>query len=289
MNRTIYLNNPAYLKCKNQQLKIIDIGSNTEKGSIPIEDVGFLILDNPQITLTNYLINSLIKAKAVIVSCNEKHMPNSMHIPFAGHSEHTERVLQQCQMSEPLKKQLWKQTVESKIHNQARVIEKIKGEVAPMFEMMQKVNSGDTTNQEGVAAKYYWNQLFVNFTRNRVGDAPNDLLNFGYAILRSIIARALSSTGFHLAIGIHHKSKYNPSCLADDIMEPYRPYVDRLIIDYHKGFLDQDAKAHLLKIMQTDVRIDGKTRPLQIAATITAASLYKCILNKQKYIRYPIM
>lgn len=294
MKRTIYIGNPAYLSCKNNQLKIQETKTKEEKGSIPIEDIAFLVLDNPQITMTHYLMVKLIGARAAIISCDTHHLPHSIQIPFAGHTEHTERILQQKQISEPLKKQLWKQTVEEKIHNQARLLEHYKLDAQPLLTMLHEVKSGDTTNREGVAAKYYWEQLFDNFTRERFGEAPNNLLNFGYAILRSIIARALSSAGFHLALGIHHKSKYNATCLADDIMEPYRPIIDKAVITYinQNGIpeeLTKEAKAHILKVMQTNLNIDQKTRPLLIAATITAASLYKCITGTHKNIRYPML
>jgi CRISPR-associated protein Cas1 len=273
---------------------VLEPKTKEEKGSIPIEDIAFLVLDHPQITITHYLMVQLIGARAAIISCDAHHLPHSLQIPFTGHTEHTERILQQKEMSEPLKKQLWKQTVEEKIHNQGRLLAQYKLDAQPLFTMMNEVKSGDTTNREGVAAKYYWDQLFNNFTRDRFGDAPNNLLNFGYAVLRAVIARALSSAGFHLALGIHHKSKYNASCLADDIMEPYRPFVDKAVLAYIKtnGIPDEltkEAKAHLLQIMQTDVYIDKITRPLQIASTITAASLYKCITGTYKNIRYPML
>ncbi len=312
MNRTIYIGNPAYLKCKNKQLKVTDPESGMEIGSVPIEDIAFLVLDHPQITLSHYLMVRLIEARAAIISCDNHHLPHSLQLPFAGHTEHTERVLQQTQMSEPLKKQLWKQTVEEKIHNQGRLLKKLGLDAEPMFEWQNEVKSGDTTNREGVAAKYYWEQLFdipydnlnylsddfepsdkcTGFVRDRFGDSPNDLLNFGYAILRSVVARALSSAGFHLALGIHHKSKYNATCLADDIMEPFRPFVDEMIIEYLQKIpnyekLDKTAKAYLLSLMQKDIHIDTKVRPLQVAATITAASLYKCAKGDYRLLRYP--
>lgn len=291
MNRTIYISTASYLHCKNSQLKIIDPITKLEKGSIPIEDVAFLVLDHVQITITHHVIIKLQEAKATLISCNAQHLPASIQIPLAAHSEHTERILQQTQISEPLKKQLWKQTVEEKINNQAALLKQLNLDFKPLQVYTNNVKTGDNTNREGVAAKYYWQQLFNNFTRGRHNSGPNNLLNFGYAILRSIVARALSTSGFHLALGIHHKSKYNATCLADDIMEPYRPFVDALVLQYLENNpsndLNKQAKVHLLSLMQQDVFIDGKTRPLQVAVNNTVASFRKCINGENKYIRYP--
>lgn len=292
MNRTIYIGNPAYLKCKDSQLKVVDPEDQTDKASIPIEDIAFLILDHPQITITHHLMVQLQGKKVAIISCDTQHLPQSIQLPLAGHSEHTERIIQQSQMSEPLRKNLWKQTVEAKISNQALLVKKIGGDAQVLFDCSNRVLSGDLDNREGVAAKYYWSQLFRDFVRDRYGEMPNHFLNFGYAILRSAIARSLCSSGFHLALGIHHRSKYNATCLADDIMEPYRPFVDEMVLEWIEENKVSDGinlseKAHLLRLMQKDLIIDGKTRPLLYAATVTSASLYKCMIGEQRMIRYP--
>ncbi len=163
-----------------------------------------------------------------------------------------------------------------------------------MQNYLTNVKSGDSTNMEGIAAQYYWKQLFENFTRERDGDAPNNFLNFGYAILRSMVARALVSSGLNPTIGIFHRNKYNPYCLADDIMEPYRPYVDELVLEWmNKPFrptdMSKEAKAHLLQIATKDVKIDGLKRPLLVAISSTTSSLYKCMIGEQRVIRFPEM
>ena len=288
LKRTIYIGNPSYLKLKDNQLKIEDGITKELKGSVAVEDLGFLVLDHYQITLSHQLIIALQQHNVAIISCDESHLPLGLMLPMSGHVEHSERLKHQINLSEPLKKQLWKQTVEAKIYQQKSLLSKFGYVSEPMRTYMTNVKSGDTSNMEGIAAQHYWKQLFENFTRERDGDAPNNYLNFGYSILRSMVARALVSSGLNPTIGIFHRNKYNAYCLADDIMEPYRPYVDELVLEWlSKPFrpteLSKEAKTHLLKI----VKIDGLTRPLLVAVSSTTSSLYKCMTGEQRTIRYP--
>jgi CRISPR-associated protein Cas1 len=212
-------------------------------------------------------------------------------LPLYSHSEYSERIKYQLSASEPLKKQLWKQTVEQKIKNQEALL-KLNHKVSePLAEYKVSVKSGDTTNREGMAAQFYWKHLFENFSRTRYGEEPNNLLNFGYAVLRGIVARALVSSGLLPVLGIFHKNKYNAYCLADDIMEPYRPFVDKMVYNYIKDNycfdLNKDTKAYLLQIATQDVLIDGLIRPLFVAVTTTTASLYKCFTGEFRQIKYP--
>ena len=292
LKRTIYIGNPSYLKLKDNQLKIEDGITKELKGSVAVEDLGFLVLDHYQITLSHQLIIALQQHNVAIISCDESHLPLGLMLPISGHVEHSERLKHQINLSEPLKKQLWKQTVEAKIYQQKALLSKFGYVSEPMQTYMTNVKSGDTSNMEGIAAQHYWKQLFENFTRERDGDAPNNYLNFGYSILRSMVARALVSSGLNPTIGIFHRNKYNAYCLADDIMEPYRPYVDELVLEWlSKPFrpteLSKEAKTHLLKIATKDVKIDGLTRPLLVAVSSTTSSLYKCMTGEQRTIRYP--
>lgn len=294
LKRTIYIGNPSYLKLKDHQLKIEDVQSKETKGSVPIEDLGFLVLDHYQITISHQLILALQQNNVAIISCDESHLPFGLMLPMNGHVAHSERLKHQINISEPLRKQLWKQTVEAKIFQQKSLLIKYGYTEKPMQNYLTNVKPGDVTNMEGIAAQYYWRQLFDNFTRERDGDAPNNFLNFGYAILRSMVARALVSSGLNPTIGIFHRNKYNPYCLADDIMEPYRPYVDELVLEWiNKPFrpteMDKQAKAHLLQIATKDVKIDGLTRPLLVALSHTTSSLYKCMIGEQRVIRFPEM
>lgn len=294
LKRTIYIGNPAYLKLKDNQLKIEDPETKATKGSIPVEDMGFLVLDHPQITLSHPVILALQQQNVAIISCDESHLPLGLMLPMSGHVEHSERLKHQITCSEPLRKQLWKQTVESKIFQQKELLRKHNLPYEAMIGYMNEVKSGDTTNMEGIAAQHYWKHLFDDFTRERKGDAPNNFLNFGYAVLRSMVARAIVSSGLHPTIGIFHRNKYNAYCLADDIMEPYRPYVDALVVQWMQiphtdHILSKEAKSHLLQLATTDVYINGLQRPLMTALSITTSSLCKCFIGESRVIHYPMI
>ena len=291
--RSIYIGNPAYLKLKDKQLKVTDPETKEEKGSIPIEDIGLLMLDHYQITLSNQLIQELMKNNVILISCDERHLPLAGMLPFSGNTLFSERVKTQIEVSEPLKKQLWKQTVECKIQNQLKVLEQLGKYAYPMYEYLKEVKSGDTTNMEGIAAQHYWKYLIDNdFLRDRFGDYPNPFFNFGYGVLLSIIARALVDTGLLLVLGIFHRNKYNPYCLASDIMEPYRPIADLLVMKWlqlhpEKQSLDKESKTFLLQIATQDVNIEKLVRTLIVGVKMTASSLLKCYTGEKRQISYP--
>lgn len=292
LKRTIYIGNPAYLKTKYEQLIIENPKGKELLGSVPIEDMALLILNHKQITLSSPLIEKLMQNTVAIIHCDNQQLPNGLMLPMVGHSELTQRWRNQLNASTPLKKQLWKQTVYAKIRNQIKVLEHNEKPISPMQEYLKNISSGDEQNMEGKAANHYWKYALPNFQRNRYGEPPNNYLNFGYSILRSIVARALVRSGMLTAQGIFHKNKYNPYCLADDIMEPYRPYLDQLVIEYLKNqapkeTLDKNEKAKLLSIATEDVHINGKTRPLFVAVSTTTASLYKCFTGERRTILYP--
>lgn len=295
LKRTIYIGNPAYLKLKDFQLQIIDPESQEIKGSVPVEDLGFLVLDHYQITISHQLMIALQGNNVAIVSCDAQHLPHGLMLPMHGHVEYSEKLKQQISVSEPLKKQLWKQTVEAKISQQMLLLKKLKKDYQPLVDYLNQVKSGDSTNMEGIAAQYYWKVLFEEeFKREREGDAPNNFLNFGYAVLRSIVARALVCTGLNPTLGIYHRNKYNAYCLADDVMEPYRPYVDMLVYGLMNSptrptELTRPVKAELLKIATVDVMMMQKLRPLMVAVSSTTSSLYKCYTGELRVIRYPTL
>ncbi len=293
MKRTIYIGSPAYLKLKDFQLKIIDPSSKEEKGSIPIEDIGMVLLDHFQITISHQVLQKLMGNTTVLISCDMAHLPHGIMLPLHGHSEYSERIKYQIAATEPLKKQLWKQTVEAKILNQMQVLKQTGNYYQPMETYCSKVKSGDTTNQEGIAAQHYWKYLIASdFIRERFGEYPNSFFNFGYAILRSMVARAVVETGLLPVLGIFHKNKYNPFCLADDLMEPFRPMVDLLVVQWLEKFpetvtITQEFKIHILQIATVDVALEEITRPLQVALKHTAVSLYKCFKGEKRHLLYP--
>lgn len=295
VTRSIYIGNPAYLKLKDEQLVIQEPGSETIKGKIPIEDLGLLMLDHFQITFTHQLIQHLMEQQVVVISCNTAHLPHGIMLPLFGHTEHSQRVKHQLEASEPLNKQLWKQTVECKIENQKEVLLRLGQYYEPMLNYKRDVKSGDTTNMEGIAAQHYWRHLIsYDFIRDRNGDYPNAFFNFGYSVLRSMVARSLVETGLLPVLGIFHKNKYNPYCLADDIMEPYRPFVDWIVMQWLKANPNEEKlntafKTACLNIATLDVLIEDKTRPLMVAIKSSSSSLYKCYTGEKRSIAYPTL
>lgn len=294
IKRTLYFTKPCYLSVKYKQL-IADFNDETQKASVPIEDIGFVLLENMQITLSMPLINELMNNNVAVIFCNDKHFPQSMLLNMEGNHQQTEIYRKQIAVSEPLKKNLWKQTVVVKITNQAKVLEKLNIDANPLPHLAKQVKSGDTDNREGMAARLYWKKLFGNkFLRDRYGDWPNALLNYGYTILRASVARALVGSGLLPSFGIFHSNRYNAFCLADDIMEPYRPFVDLLVYDIYQKYpdinkLEKEIKAEILSILSSDVGMKKQTRPMMIAISHTTASLAACFLGTKKQIEYPII
>lgn len=303
IKKTLYFGNPAYLSTKDRQLVIkkpCESEANEPKSdvvrSIPIEDIGVIVLDNPRVTITQRLMGLLMENNCALVCCDESHLPSGLFLPLACNTVQHERFVDQMEASLPLKKQLWAQTIQAKIHNQACVLEQYKGKQTPnMYAWADQVKSGDTDNKEAQAAAYYWKGLFEEkpyFFRDQFGPYPNCVFNYGYSILRAIVARALVSSGLLPTFGIHHHNRYNAYCLADDIMEPYRPYVDELVLsimdwsDEEQG-ITKEQKIELLKIPTIDVSINGKKSPLEVAASITTASLYRCYSGESRRISYP--
>lgn len=304
IKKTLCFSNPAYLSLKMNQLMIripntLDLygnKSNELDTSISIEDIGIVVLDNKQITITQGVIEKLLANNCALITCDDSHLPVGMMLPLSGNTTQNERFRNQIESSLPLKKQLWQQTIQAKIYNQAKVLKLIKGiDARNMFAWINNVKSGDSENLEGRAAAYYWKTLFSNidnFTRERDGIFPNSLLNYGYAILRAIVARALVISGLLPTLGIHHHNRYNAYCLADDIMEPYRPYVDILVCELISEnssiqTIDAEVKKKLLAIPTTEVIINGKRSPLMVAVSQTTASLYRCFSGEQRKLVYP--
>lgn len=294
IKRTLFFGNPAYLSTKNEQLFISFPEPEKESKTVPIEDLGMIVLENQQITITNGLLAKLTERKVAVVSCNAQHLPEGLLLPMQGHSEQTERVRYQLEASQPLKKNLWQQTVATKIKNQYALLKEKGKESKRMEYLFKNVNSGDSGNHEAQAAAIYWQALFdiPDFNRGQAGIPPNNLLNYGYAVLRAVIARALVSSGMLPGVGIWHRNKYNAYCLADDIMEPYRPYVDLVvshIVETNDEYveLNTELKKELLSIPALDVKIDGQKSPLMVAASRTTSSLFECFAGTSRKIIYP--
>ena len=294
IKRTLYFGNPAYLKTTNEQL-VIEMHDSGETKSTPIEDIGLLLLDNQQITITQSLLAKLLANNTAVITCDNTHHPCGMLLSLDGNTLQSQKFQAQIDASVPLKKQLWQQTVMAKIENQAALLEIQREENKLMLRYAKDVKSGDSENHEAIAAAYYWKHIFpefLEFRRERYGPPPNNLLNYGYAILRALVARSLTGSGLLPTLGIHHRNQYNAYCLADDIMEPYRPFVDRIVCQIIRGngkFLEMtpSMKKALLEIPTMDVKIDGQKSPLMNAVQRTTASLAKCFEGKAKKLLYP--
>ena len=309
IKKTLCFSNPAYLSLRDAQLVIklpeVEKAENLTEDfkkaaevTRPIEDIGVVVLDHKQITITQGALESLLENNCAVITCDSSHLPVGLLLPLVGNTTQNERFRDQLDASQPLRKQLWQQTMQQKIRNQAAVLGRCSdAETRCMLAWANDVRSGDPDNYEARAAVYYWKSLFGNipgFVRDREGVPPNNLLNYGYAILRAVMARSLVASGLLPTLGIHHHNRYNAYCLADDIMEPYRPYVDYLVYYIIEQYgvdieLSKDIKAELLSIPTLDVVIGGKRSPLMVATSQTTASLYKCFNGELRKIAYTEM
>ena len=299
IKQTLCFTTPAHLSAKDEQLVIVQplTGERTQR---PIEDLGVVVLEHPQITISHHALSKLLDNNTAVIACDEKRMPSGLLMPLSGHVLQSARFQAQIEASLPLKKQLWQQTMQAKINNQAQVLENDGLPVANMRRWAKEVRSGDPDNFEARAAAYYWRRVFGptrTFVREREGWPPNNLLNYAYAILRACTARSLVGSGLLPTLGIHHHNQYNAFCLADDVMEPYRPFADVLV----KGIVAElppgeepldIATAHkrtLLTLPVLDVMMGGKRSPLLIALQRTTATLAKCYAGELKKIAYPTL
>ena len=293
LKRTLVFSNPMKLSLKNCQLVLAYKDDPDNKVTIPIEDIGVVIIEHQQVSITIPLMNALVEGNVQVVMCNNRGMPSAMLQSFEGNNLQGENLRNQMGAGEVLKKQLWKQIVEAKIRNQAALLNKVGQEGDRLKQYSQNVKSGDADNREGIAARIYFSELFgESFVRDRTVPGINALLNYGYAILRAATARALVSSGLLPAIGIFHHNRSNAFPLADDVMEPYRPYVDEIVYDMAmqaKLDLTKDVKAELINVLYADTQFSRVTRPLSVGLTLTTASLSKCFAKEQTKLSLPFM
>lgn len=295
IKRTLYFSNPARLNIKLDQL-VVENKESGEVRQVPVEDIGFVILDHQQLTYTHAVMQQLSANNCSILICDERHLPASLIYPFQSNNIQNQIYRKQLEASVPLQKQLWQQTVKAKIINQALLLEYLGKDGKALKYIAGQVKSGDTTNMEARAAKFYWQRFFelADFKRERFGITPNDQLNYGYAILRAAVARAIAGSGLLPALGIHHHNKYNAFCLADDVMEPYRPFVDKIVYEmWVNDEVDEELtlnnKMKLLQVLTCDITINKVTSPLMVGLSQTTSSLVKCFNGSRKTIKYPKM
>lgn len=291
LKRTLFFSTPFCLSLRNDQLIMQTREAPDMQKSIPIEDIGVVVLEHPQTSVTLPLLNALSDNNAAVIFCGENRMPNAMLMNLDSNKTQGESYRAQVEASEPLKKGLWRQIVEAKIRNQAALLRKLGRDGDKLKPYYMNVKSGDADNREGIAARIYWSELFGReFVRMREGSEPNNLLNYGYTILRAAVARSLMGSGLLPAFGIFHRNRYNAFPLADDVMEPYRPYLDELVYRLYaagRSQLTKEVKGELLRILFADTRFEKVRRPLDVGLTFTSASLAKCFAGTQKKIIYP--
>lgn len=293
LKRALFFSTPYCLSLRDGQMIIHTREAPDQRKSIPIKDIGFVVLENQQVSITLPLLNALSDNNVAVIFCGENRMPNAMLMNLDSNRTQGESYRDQIEASEPLKKGLWKQIVEAKVRNQAALLRKLGRDGDKLKPYYMNVKSADADNREGIAAKIYWSELFgAEFNRSREGLPPNNLLNYGYTLLRAAVARAIMGSGLFPAFGIFHRNRYNAFPLADDLMEPYRPYVDEQVYRLYINGLSQltkEVKSELLRVLFADTHFDKVVRPLEVGLTFTASSLVKCFAGIQKKIAYPLL
>lgn len=293
IKQTLMFTSPVYLSLKDQQM-VITFKDSQDAVTRPIEDIGFVVIENPQVSISVPLLNELADNNVSVVFCDKKQMPKTMLMTLEGNTTQQESYKYQMDASAPLKKNVWKQLVESKIRNQALLLNKVGKNGDALKPYYMNVKSGDTDNREGAAAREYWRCIFEDgFKREREGLPPNNLLNYGYAILRAAVARALIGSGLYPAFGVFHRNRYNAFPLADDVMEPYRPFVDENVYHlYYDGAaneLNTESKGKLLRVLLSDVKMGKVTRPLENALSLTTASLLRMFKGETDKLSLPMI
>lgn len=292
IKRTLFFSHAVCLSARHKQLVIFS-KETQEETLVPIEDIGFVIVENALVSLTIPLINELTDNNCALIFCNEKHLPFSMTMPLDCNEIQSQLFSAQINAKLPVKKNCWKQIVEYKIKNQGLVLKKYDLDFTRLVDFSKCVKSGDPTNMESQAAKLYWDNLFgKKWCRDRFGDFPNNYLNYGYAILRAATARALVGSGLLPTLGIHHHNKYNAYCLADDLMEPYRPFIDDEVIEYISTNPDEkelglEFKKRILQVLVRDVKMGNLTRPMMVALSMTSSSLANALSNESEKLKLP--
>lgn len=293
IKQTLMFTSPVSLSLKDQQI-VITFKDNKDIVTRPIEDIGFVVIENPQVSISVPLLNELADNNVSVIFCDKKQMPRTMLMTLEGNTTQQESYKYQMEASAPMKKNVWKQLVECKIRNQALLLDTLGKNGDALKPYYMNVKSGDTDNREGAAAREYWSRIFYDgFKREREGEPPNNLLNYGYTILRAAVTRALIGSGLYPAFGVFHRNRYNAFPLADDVMEPYRPFVDEIVYHlYYDGAvseLDSQSKGKLLRVLFSDVRMGKVTRPLENALSLTTASLLRMYKGETDKLSLPMI
>ncbi len=287
MNGVLYIANPCYLSIKDANI----IVSTEQNGAtrVPIDDISVVVLENNYSSMSSAFMSHLAEKNIVLFTCDSSFMPNGIFLPFHQHSRYTEVSNQQLEWSEPFKKGIWKKIVTNKVQNQIDLLEYFEFNTFEMTPYVSKIKSGDTGNVEAIVASYYWNIIFLNslhyYTRN-MDDIRNSALNYGYAIVRSAVARGLVASGFTPFFGVHHKNKLNSFNLVDDLMEVFRCVVDRevYVMFEEEGLADEvlskDIKRRLISLLESTFVIENKKYSLLSAIGVYVDSLKRATKTK---------
>ena len=293
LKRSLVFMHPAALSLRNGQMVIIRKEISDDNLTVPIEDIGLVMINHAMVSLTIPLLNALTEQNVVVIFCNEKGMPASMLYNLQGNTTQGETLRNQLEAGEVLKKTLWKQIIETKIKNQAALLNKMDKEGSILKPLYTNVKSGDSDNREGIAARLYWTALFGrDFIRDRNIPGINSLLNYGYSVLRAAVTRALVSSGLFPALGIFHHHRSNAFPLSDDLMEPFRPFVDEIVFELttqDETELSTATKSRLIRVLYVDTYFSKVTRPLSVGLSMTMASLAKCYAKEQKKLVVPLL
>ena len=293
LKRSLVFSSPANLSLKDRQIVISLKESPEDKITAPIEDIGVVIIDNPAVSITIPLLNYLADNNVIVVICNSKGVPSSTLLSFGTNHYQGEILQSQIDITEPLKKGLWKQIVESKIKNQAALLNKLGKRGDKLKPYYNNVKSGDVDNREGIAARIYFQELFgKGFVRERSQEGINALLNYGYTILRAATARAVVGSGLFPGIGLYHHNRSNSFPLVDDLIEPYRPFVDEAVYQLLSNNcieLSKNVKAKLISVLYADVFFKRTSRPLELGLTFTTSSLTRCLRKEDKELLLPLL
>jgi CRISPR-associated protein Cas1 len=283
----------ASLHVRYSQL-VIEPEDGQPQTTTPLSELAVLLISHPRVLMTQAVISGMAENGGMVVICDSKHLPAAMMLPLQSHSTQTERIARQARASAPLRKQLWRQIVRAKIAAQGRLLQALHGTDCGLLAMAARVRSGDAGNLEGQASRRYWPALFQDpkFRRGREGPDQNGHLNYGYAVLRAVVARALCATGLHPSLGLRHHNRYNPFCLADDLMEPFRPLVDRAVYDWVQKHdpsqpLDKEAKSCILRPIMQRYRWQGEDRTLFDWCARTASSLVQALTGETRELYLP--
>lgn len=290
ITRTIDISDgPNYLSIENAQLVISR--DRQEIGRIPCEDIGVLLVDHVATTYTHSVFTRLMHFGAVVVVCGSNHLPTGVLLPIDNNDLTARRMRLAAAAPLPLRKRLWKQIVQAKVRAQAANLPTDHPVHLRLLRMADEVKSGDTSNIEGQAARFYWPTMFgQHFRRDPDGLYPNDLLNYGYMVTRAAVARAIVAAGLHPVFSLQHSHRNNAFALADDLVEPLRPRIDRAVLELVRRettVINREAKQQLLGLLAEEVRLGDTSGPLMVQLHRLATSLLQCYEGKLKRLKIP--